>query len=101
MTLLTSAFRPATTSLADFEPTGAAASDSATLGVQPPATPTAPLSDANVFMPSVSDIGFGREVFVATLGECPQEERQVGRPLGEPAHEVAVPLRAERHVART
>ena len=33
-----------------------------------------------------------------TFGQRPQEERQVRGPLGEPAHEVAVPLRAERHV---
>jgi hypothetical protein len=31
-------------------------------------------------------------------GQRPQEERQVGRALGEPPHEVPVPLRAERHI---
>src|ERR1700733_3251663 len=35
---------------------------------------------------------------VTALRECTQEERQVGRTLGEPAHEVAVPLGAEGHV---
>ena len=32
------------------------------------------------------------------LRQRPQEERQVGGALGQPAHEVSVPLRAERYV---
>src|SRR5215213_1797813 len=41
---------------------------------------------------------FVRHALVAALGQCPQEERQIRGTLGQPAHEVAVPLRAERHV---
>ena len=33
-----------------------------------------------------------------TLGQRPQEESQVGRPLGQSTHEVSVPLVTKRHV---